>query len=133
MWTLFKHLHITLALISFSGFMLRGGLMLMESRLLDRPLVKRVPHIVDTLLLVSGAALAWHIHQYPFVNSYWLTAKMLALLAYIGFGMIALHYGRGRAPRLLALLVALACGAYIIATALQHNPLLAAGGTLTLR
>lgn len=128
MWTLIKHLHMTLALISISGFMLRGGLMLMDSRLLNRPLFKRWPHVVDTILLASGVSLAWHIHQYPFVNSYWLTAKMLALLAYIGFGMIALNYGRNKPIRVISLLVASACGAYMIATALQHNPLLAARG-----
>jgi uncharacterized membrane protein SirB2 len=130
MWTLIKHLHIALALLSFGGFMLRGGLMLMESRLLNRPLFRRGPHLVDSLLLASGVALAWQTQQYPFVNSYWLTAKMLALLAYIGFGMIALNYGRSRPLRLAALCVAIGCGAYMIATALQHNPLLAARGAL---
>ena len=34
MWLTIKYLHITLALVSVSGFLLRGILMLLQSRLL---------------------------------------------------------------------------------------------------
>lgn len=126
MWLTIKYLHITLALVSVSGFLLRGILMLLQSRLLQQHWIKRLPHLVDTLLLASGVLLAWHLHQYPFVNSYWLTAKMLALLAYIGFGMLALNYGKTRVIRRLAFVMALCCAAYILATATLRNGLVLA-------
>ena len=123
MWVAIKHIHIALVLLSVSGFALRGLLMLVQSKLLQQRWIKRLPHMVDTLLFGSGIALAWHSHQYPFVNSWWLTAKMLALIAYIGFGMLALNYGRNRVIRSIALVVACTCAAYMIATALSRNPL----------
>ncbi len=126
MWLFIKNLHISLALVSVTGFFLRGILMLLQSGLLQQHWIKRLPHLVDTLLLASGALLAWHLHQYPFVNSYWLTAKMLALVAYIGFGMLALNHGRTRAVRGLAFLLALGCAAYILDTALGRSGLVLA-------
>ena len=124
MWHLIKHLHMLLALLSISGFILRGGLMMMESNLRNRAFLRRAPHIIDTFLLASGVALAWHSYQYPFVNSLWLTAKMLALLAYIGFGLIALKHGRSMGMRTVACVIATGCGFFMIATALQHSPLI---------
>ena len=126
MWSIIKHLHIALVLLSVSGFVLRGILMLVESRLLQQRWIKRLPHIVDTLLFASGIFLAWSSHQYPFVNSYWLTSKMLALIAYIGFGMLALNYGKNRVIRGISMVVACACAAYMIATAMSRNPLVLA-------
>lgn len=123
MWIAVKNLHIALVLISVSGFALRGVLMLLQSQLMQRGWMRRLPHIVDTLLLASGISLAWHSQQYPFVNSWWLTAKMLALIAYIGFGMLALNYGRNRVIRGLAFMIAGACAAYMIITAVSRNPL----------
>jgi uncharacterized membrane protein SirB2 len=123
MWMVIKHLHITLVVISVGGFVLRGVLMLLQSKILQQRWIKRLPHIVDTLLFASGIFLAWSSHQYPFVNSYWLTSKMLALVAYIGFGMLALNYGRNRIIRGIAMVVACGCAAYMIVTATDRNGL----------
>ena len=122
-YTLLKHLHMTLAIVSISGFALRGALMLVESNYLNRPLLKRAPHVIDTLLLASGVYLAWVSQTYPFVNSSWLSAKMMALVAYIGFGLLALTYGRSKTGRAVAFAIACACAAFMLATALQHSPL----------
>lgn len=124
-WLLLKQCHIALALISITGFTLRGGLMLVGASLLERRWVKRLPHVIDTLLFATGISLAWHTAQYPFTNSYWLTAKMLALLAYIAFGMLALGGGRGKALRIIAYIAALLCAGYILNTATTRNPLVA--------
>ena len=126
MWMVIKHLHITLVVISVGGFVLRAVLMLLQSKILQQRWIKRLPHIVDTLLFASGIFLAWSSHQYPFVNSYWLTSKMLALVAYIGFGMLALNYGRNRIIRGIAMVVACACAAYMIVTATGRNGLVLA-------
>jgi uncharacterized membrane protein SirB2 len=115
-----KHLHITFAALSGSFFLLRGLWMLLDSPMLQRRWVRVVPHVVDTLLLASALALVFWSGQYPFVQN-WLTAKVLALLAYIVLGTIALKRGRTKGVRTFALLAALATFAYIVAVALTRQ------------
>ncbi len=115
-----KHLHITCAVLSGSFFLLRGVWMLADSPLLQRRWVKVVPHVVDTLLLGSALVMVFWSAQYPFVQD-WLTAKVLALVVYIGLGSIALKRGKSKGVRGFALLAALATFAYIVAVALTRQ------------
>jgi uncharacterized membrane protein SirB2 len=74
------------------------------------------------VLLASALWLAWRIEQYPFVHG-WLTAKVLALAAYIVLGSVALRRGLTRSARALAFALALACAAYIVLVALTRDAL----------
>ena len=76
--------------------------------------------LVDTLLLTSALGRVFWSGQYPFVQT-WLTAKVLALVAYIVLGTIALKRGKTKGVRAFALLAALATFAYIVAVALTRN------------
>jgi uncharacterized membrane protein SirB2 len=116
-----RALHIACAALSIAGFAARGALMLGGSPLLQRRFVRVAPHVVDTLLLASAVWLAWFLGQVPFVHG-WITAKVLALLAYIVLGSIALKRGRTKRMRAAALAAALAVAAYIVAVALARNP-----------
>jgi uncharacterized membrane protein SirB2 len=109
-------LHVSAATLSLALFVLRGAWMLLDSpRLRDR-WVRVVPHVVDTVFLAAGIALAVRIQQYPFVHG-WLTVKVFALIAYIVLGTIALKRGRTRAIRAVAFVGALAVFAYIVGVA----------------
>ena len=116
-----KAVHVGSAMLSITGFVLRGIWMLQGSPLLKARATRILPHVVDTLLLGSAIALALRIAQYPFVHS-WLTAKVLALLAYIVLGSIALKYGRSRRVRALSYGLALGVFLYIVAVAITRNP-----------
>ena len=118
---LIKHLHVTCVVISISGFFLRGVWMLRDSPLLDRLWVKVVPHVNDTLLLAGAIGLSVVQQQYPFVHG-WVTAKVLGLLGYIGFGMFALRRGSSKTVRAGFWLASLASFAYIVSVALTKNP-----------
>ena len=122
-YLLLKHLHVTCVVLSGTGFALRAYWMLTASPLLQHRLTRSLPHLVDTLLLGSALLMAWMSGQYPFVHG-WLTAKVLGLLAYIGFGMMALKRGRTRAVRLRFVVLAVLAYAYIVSVALSRNPLL---------
>jgi uncharacterized membrane protein SirB2 len=117
-----KVAHQVLAILSIGGFVLRGGLMLMHSGLLYRRWMRSWPHLIDTLLLASGIGMAVNLHVHP-GNSPWLTAKLVALLLYIGLGFVALRLGRSYRVRVAAFVAALACYAYIGLVAMQRNPL----------
>lgn len=118
---LLKAVHVGSAIISITGFVLRGVWMLQDSPLLKARATRILPHVVDTVLLASAILLALRLHQYPFVHD-WLTAKVLALLAYIVLGSIALKRGRNRRVRALSYGLALAVFLYIVAVALTRSP-----------
>lgn len=120
MYTVIKMIHVITALISISGFVLRGVWMLRESAMMQQRWVKIVPHVNDTVLLLSAITLAVMISASPLSDA-WLMAKILALLAYIGFGMLALKPGRSKTLRVGAWLAALCCFAYIVAVAMTKS------------
>ena len=116
-----KHLHMSFAGLSGGFFVLRGAWMLAGSPMLQTRWVRTLPHVIDTILLSSAVALAWWSSQYPFSQA-WLTAKVLALLAYIVLGTIALKRGRTRTAHTVAFLAAVLVFIYIAGVASTKNP-----------
>lgn len=116
-----KHLHMILAVVSILGFALRGVWMMSGSSLLERRLVRVLPHVVDTLLLVTALVLAVMIAQYPFVSG-WVTAKVVGLVIYIVLGMVALRRGRTKGIRIAAFFAAIVVFVWIASVAVSKNP-----------
>lgn len=123
-YLLIKQTHVACAALSYAGFFVRGIWMLRGSALLERRWVRVAPHVVDTLLLASAIALAVTLGQYPLAEP-WLTAKVVALVFYIGLGMVALRRGPTRRIRAAAWILAQAVFIYIVAVALTRNVLVA--------
>jgi uncharacterized membrane protein SirB2 len=118
---LLKNVHIFFVAASYALFFLRGVWSLNGSAIMRKRWVKIVPHVVDTLLLISALALALTIGQYPFVDA-WLTAKIVGLLLYVVLGFVALREGMNKSLRFIAWLAAQATFAYIVLVAVTHNP-----------
>lgn len=116
-----KHLHVTTVYITIAFFIIRGLWMMAAPAMLERRWVRVLPHVNDTVLLVSGVTLAVILSQYPFVHG-WLTAKVLGLVVYIVLGTIALRRGRTRAVRIIAFIGALLAVGYIFQVARWHHP-----------
>lgn len=121
MWWL-KYVHVTCVVLSGAGFFIRGVWMIRESPWLQKKWVRVLPHIIDATLLVSAILLTLQIRQYPFVHG-WLTAKVLALIAYIVIGAIGLKYGKTRKIRITAWLIAMVVFFYIVLVALTRQVL----------
>lgn len=121
-YTALKTIHVSSASLSLGLFVLRSGWMLADSPRLGRRWVRVLPHVVDTVLLASAIGLVVLLQQFPFVQD-WLTAKLLALIAYIVLGSIGLKYGRTKRVRAGACLAAVAVFGYIVTVALAHDPL----------
>jgi uncharacterized membrane protein SirB2 len=117
-----RMLHIACAALSIAGFAARGSLMLAGSPLLHARFTRIAPHFVDTVLLGSAVLLAWMSGQYPFVQP-WLTAKLLALLAYVVLGSFALKRAQTRRARAICFTLALATVLYIVSVAVTRSPL----------
>lgn len=111
-----KGVHVGCAVLSFSLFFVRGIWMLTAPQRLRTPWVRVLPHGVDTVLLLSAVTLTLMSHQYPGVDN-WLTAKVVALLAYIGLGLVAIRFGGSKRIRGIAWVAALLVFMYIVAVA----------------
>ena len=115
-----KHMHVGMAYLSISLFIFRSVLSVMGAALLQNKVLKVLPHIIDTLLLLFAVQLMITLGQYPFVDG-WLTAKTLALIAYIVVGTIAIKRGKTAVIKLWASVAAIAIFAYIFGVAKTHN------------
>lgn len=118
-YPLLKAIHVACATLSIAGFVLRFTLMLRGSPALHSRVARVLPHGVDTLLLASALAMAWQIGALPG----WLVTKIVALLAYIVLGTIALKRGRTHAGRVVAGVAAIAVFGYIVSVALTKSSL----------
>lgn len=117
-YLLLKHSHMGLAFVSITLFVLRGSLTLARSPLLTMRSLRIVPHIIDTLLLGSAIALTITMHYDP-MQLPWLMAKIIAVLAYIVLGSLALKRGRSQKTRSIAFICALLLLAYIVSVAIS--------------
>ena len=117
-----RHVHITCAILTITLFTWRGLLMLRDSPWLQSPVLRTLPHVIDTVLLTSALMLATAIHQYPFGTG-WLTTKVCLLIAYIVLGYYALKGGRTKAIRTVAFVAALLVVAFLVSVARVHHPL----------
>jgi len=118
-----KTVHVVCVIASGSLFALRGIWLIRQSGQLSQRWVRVVPHVIDSLLLISAILLSINTQQYPFVHG-WLTAKVLALLLYIGLGTVALRRHRSREVAIASWLVAMLVFVYIVLTAITHSPTL---------
>ena len=117
-----KLVHQVAVALSLTGFFVRGAASLGGARWVVGRSARTLPHIVDSVLLLSALALAWLLRLTP-ADAPWLTAKISGLLAYIGLGVVALRPGQPRAVRALAWLAALATAGWIVSVALTKNSL----------
>ncbi len=117
-----KLLHVSAVILSYGLFTLRGVWRMLAPEYLQQRWVKLVPHVIDSILLISAITLAVMLNISP-IAAPWLLAKIIALLLYIALGTIALKRGKTKGIRLSAWLMAQLLFFYIVATAITHDPL----------
>jgi len=117
---LIKNLHTLAALLTISGFMLRGYWIVTGSDRLQHRVTRTVQHIVDTIFLLSGIAMLAMLSLNP-LSQAWLLAKFAGLIAYILLGTIAIRRGSTPQVRKVAFVAALAVFAYIVGVALSKS------------
>ncbi len=117
-----KLVHQAAVVLSLSGFFIRGLASLGGAQWVASRAAKTLPHIVDTVLLLSALWLAWMLRATP-GNAPWLLAKIVGLFIYVGLGVVALRPGRPLAVRATAWLAALLTVGWIVSVALSKNPL----------
>jgi uncharacterized membrane protein SirB2 len=117
-----RSVHVHAVIASIALFALRGLLMVFDVPWRQHLVLRTLPHVIDTALLASALMLSSVLRQYPFVHG-WLTVKVVALVAYIVLGSIALKRGRTKGIRLAAFVAALATVLFIVSVARLREPL----------
>ena len=115
-----KLIHVAAAFISISLFLLRGFWVFTNSAMLEKRWVKILPHINDTVLLLAAIILAITTHQYPFVDN-WLTAKLIALIIYIVFGMYAFKKAKTTKGKAIFFILSIMTFIYIVMVAITRS------------
>ncbi len=121
--TTLKLIHLICAMITTVDFFVRGILMMRDSDWLKNRYVKTLPHVNDTILLISAGMLAMQMGV-SVLSDPWLLAKIIALFVYIGLGLLALRYGKTKLIRVVAWCMAMLVLFYLIGVAVSKSPLL---------
>jgi uncharacterized membrane protein SirB2 len=116
-----KTVHQTAVALSLLGFVARGAAGLAGATWVRSRAAKTLPHIVDTVLLLSAIALVWRLGLNPLATP-WLMAKIVGLLFYIAFGILALRPGLPVRVRAATWVLAVASFSYIASVAITKNP-----------
>jgi uncharacterized membrane protein SirB2 len=115
-----KTIHVSCVILSFSGFLLRGIWMMIDSAMLANKWVKIVPHIVDTMLLLSALLLVYLLGL-SIPDHDWLLAKIIALVIYVLLGTVALKRGKTKKIKMMALILAMIIFLYIVSVAVTKS------------
>lgn len=113
-----KHIHLLFVALSILLFELRFFL-----KVFNKPqarALKIIPHINDTLLLISGISLAIMAGLKPWEHS-WLGFKIVALIGYIGFATMALKTNGMKS--MIGYIIASALFIFMLFTAITKTPL----------
>ncbi len=114
-----KHLHMTCVALSGVFFMVRGMWLLQTPQRLQAKWVRISPHVIDTLLLLSGVGMLVAGGFFPpFVH-----VKLALLVVYIGLGVMAFRKAKTQGQKAGFLLAALTVFLFIISVAMTKQPL----------
>ena len=94
--------------------------MLQDSPMLQLKPVKILPHVIDTILLLSAIALLF-VLGFGLLSQGWLIHKVSLLAVYIVFGMIALGEKYSKPKKIAAFVGAVLVFFYIVGIALYKT------------
>lgn len=120
-YTALKATHMSCALVSFTLFFTRGMWVFSHPERLKSAWVRIVPHVIDSLLLLSAIGLVTVTHQYP-GELVWLNVKIVCLILYIGLGVAAFRFLKDRRWKFITWVLALVTFAYIVLVAVKRTP-----------
>ncbi len=123
MYLAFKHLHLTLVALTVLIFLLRAAFVIVWPAGVRKRWMKIIAHAVDGLLIISAIALLVVMQMNP-IHVDWVLAKIIALLAYIGFSVYAFKTAPTLPTRLVGVVLAGATLAYIALVAVRRTPTL---------
>ena len=121
MYVPLKHSHMMFMTISVVFFIARGSSRLLGAQWQTKKWAKISPHVIDSLLFLTGILLMFATSQYP-ISQDWLTVKLILLVGYIMFGIKAMKVESVMKQRTY-FASAILCVLLLITVAKTHHPL----------
>lgn len=121
-YSLIKLVHQSAVTLSITGFFVRGAASLAGAGWVHSRAARTLPHVVDSVLLLSALMLATLLRLTP-DRAPWLLAKLVGLVVYVLLGVVALRPGRPLGVRATAWVAALAVVGWMVSVALTKHPL----------
>lgn len=115
-----KQIHVLTVVVSFIGFFLRGVVVMMRSPQVYSSWFRILPHINDSILIVTAVILTLYINQYPFTDA-WLTAKLIALVLHVVVGAYAIKHAKTFMAQLISWLISIVVFIYIVGVAYTRD------------
>ncbi len=107
MYTIIKHTHLTIILLTFVFFLISFVLTMKKSESVNNKILKIGPHILYTLFIVTAAymVIANPLNLYPFVNG-WASSKLGGFVLYVLSVTFALKWAKTNLWRFVGLISA---------------------------
>lgn len=121
MYVFFKHLHVTMVFLTIISFFFRGIGHLFNQAWVNRKPVKILPHVIDTILIVSAIATVL-VAGFKFTET-WILVKIIGLFLYVYLGLMAFRFAKTRMQKAIYWLLALALIFYLAAVAGMKSPI----------
>ena len=114
-----KMLHLLFVVLTLVAFFGKTAISVLRPELMNEKAVKIAPHVISSLLLLSGIIL---VFQGEWLSYGWLVAKLIAVAGFIGLGIVSMRMEGTN--RWLAFGGAVVCFIYVGVVAVTKNPLL---------
>jgi len=103
-----KNIHMLSIAVSAILLSIRYALVMANPSMIEKKCLKIFPHIVDTILLLSGISLVISLGFIPFTQgNEWFTEKVMCIFVYFALGFFTLHVAKNRLTKTFAFLGAL--------------------------
>lgn len=101
MYTIIKHLHLTIILLTFVFFVINLVVTMKGLELAKNKFLKITPHILYTLFVFTFFYLMWKnpLELYPFVNG-WASSKLAGFVFYVLSITLALKWAKNNLWRI---------------------------------
>lgn len=116
-----KTLHISTVVLSITFFCIRIYWLLTQPKALESRLIKRLPHVIDSILLLSAFAMLYVGNISIGSDNPWIITKIIAISLYIALGLYIFRIAKNKTKIYIALSFAVQIYYYIIQTAITKN------------
>ncbi len=120
-YLLLKTLHLSTVVLSITFFCIRSYWLLTQPKVLERSLIKKLPHVIDSILLISAFAMLYVGDISVDSSNPWIITKIIAICLYIVMGIYIFRIAKDKTQIYIALCFVMLIYYYIIHTAITKN------------